>query len=756
MGARTQLPQVRAGTGTIAAAVSAVVFLWLFALTVAFDAPASDVLLWSLVEFGYVILPGWLLFACLAARPGGALRQLTMGWVVGLSLSILFFMLTAATGTRGLMSWYPLLLGLPLAVLLARRWRHRVTERVTERPSLAAVMMIGAAVLLAALVYGLNFFGDTPLPGLGKTVTNSQDLTWAISLAADALHHWPMTDSSVSGEPLPYHNFSILHVASLSQVSGIELPLAFFRLWCLPLVVLIALQFVEAGRTLFRSLAAGLIALLLFFFVSEAHLFIDPGNFSLFGWLSPILIFTSPSYLFGLPFLLALVTLTGEELTAARRKLPAAGDLSIFALVAIGAAGAKVSIIPLLLPALGFYLLFRLAFQRRVDWAAVVLAGILVAVQFVFYWTLYRGHSSGLYADLGAIDLMSKWQGVVDIRQELDSFLPGLLAKGIAIVLDFLLMLIAPLAGLYFVFRDRVQRRSNLVIWFAAILLIAFLSLILVSSHVSGNQLYGVNYGLVCGVILSASGLVLGWRARPEGWERCPAVRLLALAWVVVVAVLVLIQLLFNVSGPLFGIVIPLVAFVLFALASALTLRGPGSGGAALLIVTALVFTGFLGAQFNYRWNTVVDPPAPVLTDYRMTPDIYDGLRWLRDETSEEAVFAVNDQYAYSWNFWPVAYDYSAFSERRSFFGAWAYSQRVRDSGLAPPFPPESLFPERKRLNDAAFAGDPGAMEELRDRYDVQYMVVDRVNGDPANLPRILRNSKLVFARPDLVIVKIS
>ena len=751
MGERTH--PFAAGSVTRAVVVAAAaVILAVCALPVAYGASVPDVVLWNLVEVGYVILPGWLVYASLAANPGGALRQLTMGWVIGLAVSILVFMATAATDTRELMSWYPLIVGAPLAALLLARHRQKPGGPGSDGVvSSRMVLLVGGVVTLATISFGLNLFADNPLPGPDKTVTNSQDLSWAISLAADMLHHWPMTDSSVSGEPLPYHNFGIIHVASISQVSGVELPVAFFRLWSLPLVVLIALQFVWTGRALFRSVGVGLLALLVFFFISETHLVVDPNNFSLFGWLSPILIFTSPSYLFGLPFLLTLFVLVGETLVADDRRTPGYRDILVFALVAVGAAGAKVSIIPLLLPALGIYLVYRFLRERR-----VVLAAVFAAVQLVFYWTLYRGHSSGLYLDSGAIDLMSNWQGALAIRQELDSFLPGVLARALAIGLDFALMLVAPLAGLYFVFRDPQQRKSRLTTWFMAILLIALVSLVFVSSHVSGNQLYGVNYGFVGAMILASSGLVLGWRARTDGWERQGAVRWLALGWLVAVSILVVIQLLFEVSSTLFGIALPIGAFLTFAFIANRILRRSGIGGTALLLSGSLLLSGFLGAQFNYRWNAIVDPPAPVLTDYRMTPDIYEGLRWLRAETPEDSVFAVNDQYAYSWNFWPVAYDYSAFSERRAFFAAWAYSQRVRDSGLSPPFAGESLFPERKKLNDAAFAGDPAAMLTLHELYGVDYMVVDRVNGDPADLRRILRSSEIVFETPDLVIVKVS
>lgn len=738
------------GAGGKLTAVGLVVFG--FVLSLAFDVAFLDALRWFASEALYVVLPGWLAFAAFASRPGGALRQLTMGWALGYVLEILAFMATAALDIRFLMFFYPILAAIPLGLLLRRRRRRPERSDEGEEPLPdGAIFAIGGMVALSVIAFALPFFAASPLPGGGVTVSYFQDFPWTISLAADALHHWPMTDSSVSGEPLPYHNFSILHLASMSQVSGVELPVGFFRLWILPLTALITLQMVEAGRSLFGSWRAGLIAAFLLFFVGEFQLFVDAFTDFPFGWLVPTHMFTSPSFLFGVPILFALVTLVGESPASRQPRIPK-GDLVIIGVLGVGAAGAKVSILPLLLPALAILFLVRLVRSREIDWRLVAIGLLLILVQVFFYWTLYRGHSSGLGFDLdGAIHSL-RWEALIEIRQHLD-FLPTWLRDSVLLVIELFGMLAPLLAGTWLLLRDRAERSKFTVQWLAAILSVGFLTLFFMSSGKTGNYLYGANYGFMVGVLLAAGGLTFGWASRPEGWERRRPVRWLAGGWLLTLALLLAAQQFSDASGSVFGIEVLLAAFVVFAVLARLVLGR--SGDVALLLCLALLATGFLGGQLSRHWGEVFDPPEVDLTNYRITPGIYEGLRWMRDETPEDAVFAINRQYAHSGGPWPNAYDYAAFSERRAFFGAWAYSQRVRDSGLGPPFAEETLFPERKELNDAAYAGDPAAMKTLRERYGVGYMVIDRVNGDPYDLPRIRKHSTVVFEDPDLVIVEL-
>ena len=100
-------------------------------------------------------------------------------------------------------------------------------------------------------------FSQTPLPRDTTAVTYQEDTVFAISLAAEALHHWPLTIPSVAGEPLRYHVFADTHMAAISQVTGIDLSVVVMRLYEIPLLLLFSLQLILAGRRIGRELVRG-------------------------------------------------------------------------------------------------------------------------------------------------------------------------------------------------------------------------------------------------------------------------------------------------------------------------------------------------------------------------------------------------------------------------------------------------------------------------------------------------------------------
>ena len=72
-------------------------------------------------------------------------------------------------------------------------------------------------------------------------------MTFQVSIAASALHHWPPAFEGVSGLRLNYHYFVDLHMAAASQVTGIHLPVIFFRLYLIPLIALLCCSWRSPG-----------------------------------------------------------------------------------------------------------------------------------------------------------------------------------------------------------------------------------------------------------------------------------------------------------------------------------------------------------------------------------------------------------------------------------------------------------------------------------------------------------------------------
>jgi len=747
---------------------------------VAYGASLWDALLYCGYELGFIVLPGWAAYRALSRRPGSPLRQLAIGWALGYVLEILLFMATAATGTRPLLSVYPLLIVIAAGVIVARRRsgeggrdRDPPDPDQTEPEEIGTPRYFGwmvAVVCMVAVVYiGLAYFPDSPLPGT-ESVTYFPDYPRWIGIAADAKNHWPITDPSVAGEPLPYHYFVNIHLAAASQVTGLGLPVLYLRLFVFPLVVVSVLLLTVAGRALAGRWAVGLIAACIALLVSEVRL--DASNTLLahtpfFGLFFTFLI-RSPSFLLGLVLFIPLVILIGERIRS-RPERAMAGEWILIILFMIGASDAKVTILPLLIAALGTYAAWTLLVSRRIPFAVWAAAGLALAVSGVLWLLQYRGHSGLLELDpFGDVNLMPAVQLV---KGDLVTNLAGFPGKDVAldafgVVFGVVGLLAAPLVGIAWVLRYSGRRIRPSQAWLLALLVTGmFLSFAFLEPG-SQNGMYFLFYGLVGGYLLSAAGLWMAWHRRPslssQWWLRAAA---LTVAFAAVAAALIGLPTAIDLfTGPRANALTYMLRYGGVALALILLYLagrrwlGPTRWGAAALVTVALLGVGALATPFDYLRPAVANSrAAETALGKPMTPGLYDALAWVRDETPESSVIAVNNQWIDPANQVPLEFIYSAFAERRVFLEGWGYTQQSREEfGLAEAAHGANPFPGRLALNLAAFAkADPGALDTMSREFGVRYLVVDEINGTPADVGALERRARVVYESPEALVLEL-
>jgi hypothetical protein len=733
----------------------------------AYGVALGDALLYSVYELGFVVVPGWLAYRALSHRPGGALRQLAMGWALGYVLEILAFMLTAATGTRGLFVAYPLLMGAAALAAIARRGPLARLRIATPRPQDHFSWLL-ASVCLAAIAYiALAYFPGSPMPGT-RSFGYFPDYPRWISLAADAKHHWPIEDPSVSGEPLPYHYFVYIHMAAASQVTGLGIPLVFFRLFIFPLVVLLVIEFAVAGRNFAGSAYVGLIAAGLALFVGELRL----DTTQTFSAQLPFLglfftfVFRSPSFLLGLVMFLPLITLLGERFDAGEQEARPS-DWLLIVLFMIGASDAKVSILPLLLAGLLLYAGWSWLANRRIPCALGIATALTLLVAGTVYFLQYRGHSSGL-----GVDLFAPFDGmpaVVSIKGELARALPALPAKGTVlsaggIVFGLFGLLVAQLIGLVWIFRRQGPHLRIGQAWLISLFAAGLLMTLTFNQPTAPSTMYFLCFGLAAGCLLSAEGLQGAWRSRPAWSGQTKRFAIVGVALVLLLVALIVAPLDSRIfTGPhrqahayMFwygGLLLALV--VLYA--AARRWIGPTRWGAIALVSGAVLVVGTLDTPIDYLQPAFSGQASKSLDLGRpLTPEVYRALSWIRDETPPDAVIAVNNQWIDTARTVPLEFNYSAFAERRAFLEGWLYSQRTVERGDAPVAAGANPFAGRLRLNEAAFEqGNRHALATMTDRYGVRYLVVDKLNGYPADLAALHRVSRTVYRAPGVVVVEL-
>jgi hypothetical protein len=733
-------------------------------LPIGYGAPVGDVVVYAGFELCFVVLPGWAAYRAMVTRPGDALRQLAIGWALGYVLLILSFIATAATDTRPLLYAYPVVV-LALAAVVIHRRSGPTASRIAL-PS-RSIMWALAAVCIVALVYiGFSYFPGSPLPGSRNTTYFIDYPRW-ISLAAEAKHHWPITDPSDAGEPLPYHYFVNVYLAAASQVTGIELPVIYLRLFILPLVTLATLLFAVAGRALTGSYAVGLLAALLAFLVGEVRL--DPSatfaDHTPFFGLFFTLLFRSPSFLLGLVLFLPLIVLIGEALR--RRDRLRSGQWLLVGFLMVGASDAKVSILPLLLAALLAYLLVVYMRSRDIDRSAVIAAGMAFAVLALLWLVQYRGYSSGLRLDpLADVNLMPAVQLIKgDLATHITDF-PGrdaALDVG-AVVLGVLGLLAAPLVGLVWLVRSWGRELPAAQIWLLSILLVGVFMALTFAEPGTQSGLYFLFYGIVAGYLLSAHGIVLAWERRPrmEGrWLRF-AVFMAAFACVVT-AIVVVPEAADPFQGPRERAITYLVRYGALILGLALLYligrrwMGPTRWPAAAMVTAALVLVGAFATPFDNLRAAVENAPGGASLGKPMSPGLYRGLTWIRDNTPTDSVLAVNNQWIDAADTVPLEFNYSAFGERRVFLEGWGYSQRTRELGYAMVVAGANPFAGRLAVNESAFAdADPRALLIMAREFGVDYLVADRDNGIPTDVAGLKQRGEVVYGDPDVLVLRVS
>jgi uncharacterized membrane protein len=358
---------------------------------------------------------------------------------------------------------------------------------------------------------------------------------------------------------------------------------------------------------------------------------------------------------------------------------------------------------------------------------------------------------------------------VLAIEDGIRTFLPSVpgedaIASAGGVLFGLVGLMLAPLIGLAWIVRQQGVRLGAAQTWLLCLLITGLLAAVALDQPGVNSQLYFLFYGLAAGCILSAEGLREAWLQRPRMSGRTIQIAGLGVAFLLVLTALMAAPLEFDLfTGPsaeahnyLFwygGLALALV--VLYAAARRLT--GPTRWPAAALLCAAILAVGALATPIGSLWGSITDPDRQ-LAGKRVTPQLYEALRWIRDETPSGSVIAVNNHWIDPNRAAALAFDYSAFTERRVFLEGWAYSQRAFAEGYQKVGAGQvNPFADRFRLNKAAFVhGDRRALRVMADRYGVRYLVIDEVNGYRADLAALERAGRIVYRGPGVTVLELS
>ncbi|WP_426509967.1 hypothetical protein ACPPVO_04220 [Dactylosporangium sp. McL0621] len=203
-----------------------------------------------------ITLPGTLIYRALRKAPHSLVEDLAFGTAIGL---------IAETAARPVLWAWPI-----LTVILLRR--HLRTPEYPHRPPRSWSWAV-TAVALGFVAYLTWAFlrVDPPVPTTRPAEYMIDQLN-LLAVTGNLAHHFPLAVPELGDQPLPYHWFAYAHLAAAGRLTGIDLPVLWFRLDLPALAVLaVVLLAVAAWRVTGRAWA-GPVAAALMYTVGEAVL----------------------------------------------------------------------------------------------------------------------------------------------------------------------------------------------------------------------------------------------------------------------------------------------------------------------------------------------------------------------------------------------------------------------------------------------------------------------------------------------------
>ena len=695
--------------------------------------PAWDLARFAAYAIWAVVLPGTLLYRALRRRPHTFVEDVAMGAAVGLTLELAAWAVFSALDRRAWVGLWPLAVLGPFAAVprLRRHWRAR-----GNAPTPLGWSWAVAGVVTIFMTYLSSvFLQANPILPTGEETRHHIDLPFLLSLAGEMTHRFPPNLPQVAREPLHYHWFAYAHMAMTAMIGHLDLPVVTLRLAVPALSILAIVLSAVVGWRISGQPAVGVVTAVLFWVIGEVH-FANPVPYT-FGPQVILVVWYSMSLVYSWVLLLALIAVLADVLRttggdAAERSaavqdrsgaLPTIGPGAyvLTLLLALGSSGAKASSLPVVLAALAFTGVALLVGQRRLPRPVIAAAAIVAIAEVFAIAALFRFNAYTL--KIGVLSELARYWTQPPLPRA--PWQHGLVVLGVWAA--FLINMQSRVAGIVPLLWLR-RARLMPVEWFLLGGALAGPALHL--CFASANARYFSRAGFTFGVILSAWGYGLVCDRAKLSRRASVAIGVGAAAFALA---LVAAQLLFagpEVRGPdpsrrILPILQWSAILVMAGVAGALVWRASRPrwpalrGRGAVVALTAVLVAGAPGLVMDAHQSpgySMVLPRSRV-----------EAARWVRDHSGPDDVLATNVHCLQGTGPTcdPRSFWLSAYAERSVLVEGWGFAPRIAGvrADVRHPFWDQPLL----RLNDETFtAPTPANLGELRQRYGVRWLVVDR------------------------------
>ncbi|WBQ04951.1 hypothetical protein [Kribbella sp. CA-293567] len=725
------------GAGTLAGRMAALPVLLLVLVLLLSRAPVFDVAKFGLYVVVAVLLPGLVIWRLVGAYRRNLVEDFAAGFAIGTAAQLIVYLAASSVGLqRWAWGWAPIVLVLGV---LDRDVRNRVWRRV-EAP-LAPLTAWLTSLATALVLFAIYRNGpERYAPAYTDPSVSDPGMAFHQALAASAKADVPVVPLWLGGEPMKFHTFFHQLTAATSWATGVELTQLIYTLVWLPfalagcgLVFAVMQRFVQPGESA-AAVWAGPLAIL----VAGLGGALEPLKDLSIGGVSMVSgAYLSPTQNLGLMFALVLAVLAIDLL----RKQPPRSRWLLLLLVALAAAGAKATVLPMAV--CGFLLVFLFRRSTRNAFFGVVIAlGLFVGSVVV----VFGGESSGLQVKFG--DLFTQLPPYESIRAAVESDQRAELISAVVILAAWGLAV----AGVLFL--RRFWRDAG-GIYVAGFAIGGFVAALVTSQPLS---FYRMAFPFLA--VLSCVGLA---RLVERLDDRRSAVLVAVAAW------LGLIGCGFArwSSAELQGVKEPLIWTVAALLVVGLVVAagwkaGRRKGGLATAFCAAVVTAGMVGAMTLPLFGLVSEQAGDIAYGRPArggpTEAQADAARWLKENTPREDLIATNahciaqsGESCDSRHFW-----IAALSERQVLIEGWVRTNRSsRISATTGIEPSQVPYWNKEQLaaNDATFTSPSVAIIARLRKLGVRWLYADNLAGEIS--PELKQYVRLRHATLDATIYEI-
>jgi hypothetical protein len=728
------------------------------------DVDAIDIARFALYWVVCIIVPGMLVTRAIVGVRSTLTEDVAVGALVGLALESVAFVALDAIGAHAAIRWWwlPTIVAFMAVPQLRRCWTEKPACRSTVGSawSLAAMSMIGVVIATSTL----RARPLSPAPSAPYV-----DDLFHLSLVNELMREGPHQVPQVVGETLTYHVFSHAHVANASTITGVTPEVVLFRLWMIPLIVLtITLISVLAVRVTNRNWTGPIAVWLSIAGLAGNSIWVDRS-----ATITSPIITGSPSQLVANPvFVGGCLALVGVMRSTRPR-----GWAGLFTLLLVLGVGTKPTVLPALFGAAAASSAAAWVVRRRPPAELVYCAGAILVIQ--FGWMLVSPPVEGKFTVLGSIDSLSVFREVngsgglraVSETLLLDRLDDGRawLAAGIA-VLWLAAVQATRLVGLATLATSATRRDP--VAWGLSGAYLAGWGLFFVIDQAGFGQAYFAITVIPAGAVLSCW-LLATQLDRLEANERRTVVVVglgAGISTSLVVRGLMSGRAASSSYGPVESALLPVLLVLAIGLAAWIGVRlwsahrpGPGvvyaAGLTALLALSAApalnALSGIAGTSFTER------PAIDESSAGFVTGPEQEAMRWLRDNTPDDAVVATNlhcrppDSAAESCD--ARAFLVSGLGGRRVVLEGWAYTPEAQTQhgvdGRSFAVQP-SPWPERYDISMAAVESPTtSVLDRLADEYGTGWIVAFQRAGPVSS--ELGRLTETVYENTDVAVFRL-